>query len=98
MDDASKYLIEILEFYIFKLKKNGCTMEEINAATKALEENMNINGTISDFAEFYGVPETTIRTNIFKKMFAKPKRIVLYPFHKFIKIVPAKWRQKRPLG
>lgn len=94
MIDSSKYLIEILEFYIFKLKNGKCTMAEIESVTKAIEENTEIYGTISDFASFYGVPETTVRTNIFRKMFAKPLRKVLYPFHKFHKIVPSKWHKK----
>ena len=93
--DAKSYLIEILEFYIYKLETNGCTMGEIESATKALENDMQLNGTITDFANFYGVPETTVRTTIFKKLFAKPKRLVLYPFHKFNKIVPDKWHNKK---
>lgn len=92
--DASKLLSEILGYYKHKVDNNLCTMSEMEDALKALESNMEIHGTISDFAKFYGVPETTVRTNIFRKMFAKPKRKVLYPFHKFLKIVPDKWRKK----
>ena len=93
--DAKSYLIEILEYYIYRLKGDKCTMSEIQSATKVLEENMDVNGTISDFAEFYKVPEVTVRTNIHRKMFAKPKRVVLYPFQKFLKIVPDKWRSNK---
>ena len=95
MKNSKEYLIEILEYYIFKLKEDKCSMDEIESVTKAVEQNMEINGTISDFAKFYGVPETTVRTNIFRKMFAKPKRKVLYPFHEFLKIVPDKWRKPK---
>lgn len=95
MIDAKEYLIEILEYYVYRLKTGGCTMDEVNSATEALENNMRINGAISDFAKFYGKPETTVRTTIFKKLFSKPKRAVLYPFHEFIKIVPDKWRKDR---
>ena len=93
--DANKLLSEILGYYKHKVDHNLCTMEEMNDALKALESNMTVQGTISDFARFYDVPETTVRTNIFRKMFAKPKRKVLYPFHEFIKIVPDKWRSKK---
>ena len=95
MIDSKDYLIEVLEFFIFKLKRNGCTQAEMEAAAKTIQENMPIGGTISDFAEFYGVPETTVRTNIHRKMFAKPKRVLLYPFQKFVEIVPAKWRKPK---
>lgn len=95
MKSPKDYLIEILEYYIFKLKEDKCSMDEIESVTKAVEQNMEIHGTISDFAKFYDVPETTIRTNISRKMLDKPKRKVLYPFHKFAKIVPDKWRKPK---
>lgn len=96
--NAKEELLEILEFYKFKIKNNGCTMEEINSAAKMLEENLNISGTIRDFAEFYDVPESVIRTNISRKLIDKPKRKVMYPFHKFIKIAPEKWKNKLHKG
>lgn len=88
-------LIEILEYYIYKLKRNGCTMAEIESAMRAILENMEIDGTISDFANFYGVPENQIRATISRKLLAKPKRKVMYPFHKFAKIVPEKWSKRK---
>ena len=92
--DAKKYLIEILDYYKNRLQNDSCTMEEINAAAKALESNMEVHGTISDFANFYGVSESNVLANISRKLFAKPKRVLLYPFHKFIKIIPESWRKK----
>ena len=93
--DAKTYLLEILEYYKHKLLNNGCTAEEINSVTKTIQQNMEINGTISDFAQFFGVPETTVRTNINRKMFSKPKRRVYYSIREFLKIVPDKWLKKK---
>ena len=92
--DAKDELIEILDYWKFKIKRNGCTMEEIESAANMIKENMRIDGTIKDFAEFYGVPESVVRTNIARKMLDKPKRKLLYPFNKFIKIAPEKWHKK----
>lgn len=92
--DPKNYLVEILDYYKYKLLNGKCTMEEIRSVTDAIIEHTELDGTISDFAKFYGVSETTVRTNIFRKMFAKPKRVLLYPFLKFSKIVPDKWRKK----
>jgi hypothetical protein len=92
--DANKLLSEILGFYKYKVDNNLCTMDEMNGAIKALENNMEIHGTISDFAKFYGVSESNVRASIARKMFAKPKRVLLYPFHKFIQIIPESWRKK----
>lgn len=95
MKNPKTYLIEILDYYKYKLENDLCTMDEINSVTKAIEKNMDISGTISDFANFYGVSETNIRSTINRKLIAKPKRKLLYPFHKFSDIVPDKWRNKR---
>lgn len=92
--DANKLLSEILGFYKYKVDNNLCTMDEMNDAIKALESNMEIHGTISDFARFYGVSESNVRASIARKLFAKPKRVLLYPFHKFIQIIPESWRKK----
>lgn len=93
--DAKKYLIEMLDYYKQRLQNDSCTMEEINSVAKAIENNMEIHGTISDFSNFYGVSESNVRANIARKLFAKPKRVLLYPFHKFSKIVPDKWRKDK---
>lgn len=94
MIDSKKYLLEILDYYKYKINNNFTTMAELNSVVKILEENMQINGTISDFAKFYDKPENQIRATISRKLFAKPKRSVLYPFHKFAKIIPESWRKK----
>ena len=98
MLNAKNYLIEMLEFYLFKLKKDACTMDEINAAAKALEENMPVSGTIKDFAEFYNKPESAVRTVLSRKVFDKPRRILLHPFYAFAKSVPLNWRNNRNLA
>lgn len=92
--DANKLLSEILGFYKYKVDNNLCTMDEMNDAINTLESNMEIHGTISDFARFYGVSESNVRASIARKLFAKPKRVLLYPFHKFIQVIPKNWRKK----
>lgn len=94
MIEGNRLLSEILGYYKKKVDDNLCTMEEINAATIVLEENMKVYGTINDFAKFYGVSESNIRATIARKLLAKPERKLLYPFHKFVKIIPEKWRKK----
>lgn len=93
--DAKKHLVEILDYYKQRILSDGCTMDEINSATRALEQNMKVSGTISNFAKFYDVPENQIRATISRKLLAKPKRVLLYSFHAFAKIVPEKWREKK---
>lgn len=94
MIDSKDYLIEILEFYIYKLKSGKCTQQETDSAAKALVSNIEIDGTISDFAKFFNVSESNVRAVIARKLLAKPKRVLLYPFHKFLQIIPESWRKK----
>lgn len=94
--DAKRLLSEILDFYKYKVDNNLCTMEELDSVTKVLEENMNIHGTIGDFAEFYGKSKDAVNSVIKRRMVQKPKRnVVLYPFHIFAKLIPSSWRAKR---
>lgn len=94
--DANEILSEILGYYKYKVDHNLCTMSEIDGAIRALENNMEINGTISDFAEFYGKSKDAVNGIIKRNLVDKPKRnVVLYPFHKFRLKVPESWRKKR---
>lgn len=96
--DGKDILSEILAFYKYKVDNNLCTPEEINNASKVLQENMEMYGSIADFAKFYGVSEHNVRSTINRKLISKPIRKVLYPFHKFRKTVPESWRKhKQPL-
>ena len=90
--DIKKELRAILRYYDQRL--DSCTMQEVRSVYRTLVQNMEIEGTITDFAEFYGVSEGNVRSTINRKLAAKPKRKVFYPFHKFSKIVPEKWKKK----
>lgn len=92
--DVKEELRMILKFYEQRL--DGCTMREVKSVTNALMENMDIDGTLDDFAEFYGKSKDAVSSVIKRRMIEKPKRnVVLYPFHAFRKIVPSSWRRKR---
>lgn len=88
-----KTIRELFEFGIYKIDNNLCTPEELRSLERMTENNLELNGTISDFAKFYGVSESNIRVTINRKLMAKPKRMVFYPFHKFRKIIPDSWRK-----
>ena len=92
--DPTNYLVEILDYYKYKLVNGKCTMSEIQSVTDAIESNMEIEGTISDFSKFFDVPEVNVRATISRRLIAKPKRKLLYPFHKFFRVVPDKWKKK----
>lgn len=86
----------ILRYYDKRL--DSCTMQETKSVYRMFVENMELDGTIRDFAEYYNTSESNIRSTICRKLLAKPKRVLLYPFHKFMKVVPEKTRKKAKEG
>ena len=93
--NARDELIEILDFYKYKLMNNKCTMQEIESVKKTIIENMEVDGTIGDFAEFFGKSKDAVNGVIKRNLIAKPKRnVVLYPFHAFFKVRPKGWSHK----
>ena len=84
----------ILRFYDKRL--DSCTMQELKSAYRMFAENMELDGTADDFAEFYGKSKDAVFGVIKRNMFQKPKRnVVLYPFHVFRKIIPQSWRKPK---
>ena len=93
--DLKRHLIDIIDFYKYKNESDRCTMEEIESLTKTLEENLDISGTIEDFAKFYNQPRTNISSVIHRSLLNKPRRRVSYSFMAFSKIVPKSWKNHK---
>lgn len=92
--DFKAELRGILRYYDQRL--DSCTMQEVKSVTNMLMSNMEIHGTLDDFAEFYGRSKDAVSSVIKRRMIQKPKRnVVLYPFHAFQRIVPDSWRKSR---
>ena len=93
--DGNRYISETLGFWKYKVDNGLCTPSEIRSVEKALLENTELNASIEDLANYFGTSEQNIRTAISRKLLAKPKRKVLYPFQKFLRIVtPNMFRKK----
>lgn len=93
--DYQEELVRLLDFYKAQLQSGGCTLGAMMAFYEFLMQNLNLVGTVEDFAKFYGVSEDSVRHIISRYMVEKPKRRVFYPFHPFTKIVPRKWLNKK---
>ena len=89
--DVKQELLRLLDYYKTQLESGGCTMGAMLSFYQFLMEHINVVGTAEDFAKFYDIPESTIRSLLSRKMVQQPKRRVFYPFHEFTKIVPRKW-------
>ncbi len=94
--NAKEKLSEILGYYKYKVDHDLCTMEEIESAAKALESNMNIHGTVDDFANYYGKSKDAVNGIIKRNVIEKPRRnVVLHSFIAFMRRVPESWRKNK---
>lgn len=93
--DVQEELVKLLDYYKEQMKSGGCTMGAMLSLYGFLMENIDVVGTTKDFAEFFGIPESTVRSVIARKMIQKPTRRVFYPFHSFVKIAPRNWFKKK---
>ena len=91
---VKKNLKEAFQFGIYKLDNNLCTPAELRSLERMVEGNLEMDASIKEIAGFFGKPEVNVRVVINQKLIAKPKRKVLYPFIKFLKVVPKKWLDK----
>ena len=88
---AKELIQQMLDFYRYKLENDCCTMEELESISKMLQNNLEVIGTIEDFAKYCGKPEQYVRNVINRKVIDKPKRRVYYRFFPFIRNIPDKW-------
>lgn len=89
-----KLILEILDYYRYKIENDECTAEDMKTVYDALSKGVVCETTIKDLAEFYGQSENNVRNVISRKVIKKPRRMILYNFLDVIKIIPKSWRSK----
>lgn len=88
-------IIGVLEFFVRKLKRGDCPVAQVNAAYKAITENMDVFATADELSEHFGKSRVAVHGVIKRSMTAKPKRnITLYSLMNFIKVMPPSWRKR----
>lgn len=90
-DIAKKTINQTLDFLKYKVNSDACTAGDLDAILGMFKENLNIIGTVEDFAKFFNVSEQQVRNTISRRVTDKPKRRVYYRFPKVVKNVPDKW-------
>ena len=92
--DASlsrEMLLRAIGYLHYKVENDKLTVGEMRALVRFFCEGLNLEGTADDFAEFFGKSKNNVRVAICRNMTDKPVRKVLYPFSKFLKIIPRTW-------
>lgn len=86
-------LVATLRFWIRKIKRGECTIEQQQAVLDAIDSAGGALGTIDEIASFYGKSKDAVSGVIKRRYVGKPKRnVALYSLSKFMKIAPRSWR------
>ena len=94
-NNSKRLILDCIDYIRFKIDNDALTMDEADAISRTIQENLPLTGTISDLAKYYNTSETNIRATISRKLLDKPHRVLLYRFLPFHKVVPHKWKNRR---
>ena len=93
--EMEEITIDVLEFFIERLKDGSCPLSQLEAVYKAYAENMDVSATADELSRHFGKSKTAVHGIIKRNMTARPKRnITHYSFKNFIKVMPPSWRKK----
>ena len=89
-------IIDVLEFFVRKLKRGDCPMSQVNSAYKAITENMDVFATADELSEHFGKSKAAVHGVINRHgTIVRPHRnITHYSFKGFLKAMPSSWRKK----
>lgn len=88
---CKRVILEVLDYLRYQVVNDRCTMEEIRSFANTIENNLDIDCTVSDIAERYNQSPSNVRNALSRNLMPKPKRKVYYSFSKFIKYIPKRW-------
>lgn len=90
---CKRVIVEILDYLKFKVLNDDCTPAEIRSFANVVEENLDINCTAQDLANYYGQSQSNVRNVLSRNFMPKPKRKTYYSFSHFLKFIPKSWRR-----
>lgn len=90
-------ILEIIDYLRYEVANDKCTPEQLRSIYKMSAENLKLQATSEDLADFYGQSLTNVK-NVLHRNFipkeSKPTRRVFYDFVWFTSIIPKSWRKK----
>lgn len=88
-----KMILDILDYLRYQVYNDKCTDEELRSIYASMSENMRIDATAEDIADFYSVSENSVRNLPQRKPVPKPKRKVYYDFASVVRHKPESWNR-----
>lgn len=84
-------LLDIIDYLRYQIANDKCTSEEMKSIYSSIAENLSIDATAKDIANFYGKSEFCVRNLTQRTLVPRPKRQVYYDFLKVVKYKPKTW-------
>lgn len=90
-DDAKDILLCVLRRWEHDLIYNKCTPAQVKSLCDLVINNVDMDASLDEIAEQFGQSKNNVSNIIARRFIGKPKRVVLYPFQKILKIIPQSW-------
>ncbi len=90
-EEVKDIVLQVVRKWENDLVLGKCTPHQIKSLYNALINNIDMDASIDEMAEHFGQSKSNVSNVIARRFVGKPKRKVLYPFQKIIKIVPRSW-------
>lgn len=91
-------IIDILDYLKYQVKNDKCTTQQMQRIADLAKEELHMQGTLEEIAEFYGQSRSNVSNLISRRPMPKskrPQRRVLYDIGWISSLVPESWRRKR---
>lgn len=88
-------LCEFLDYVKFKVESDRLTADEVASLVQSVVDGCDLYATAKELARFYDQTEHNVRCVINRRLLAKPRRRVYYPFSAFAKVVPDSWKRRK---
>lgn len=84
-------ILDVLDYLRYQVVNDKCTPEELRNIKDNFVDNLEVDATIKDIAQYYGKTENDVSTVISRRI-SKPKRKVMYNFTWFARVMPKTWK------
>lgn len=85
-------ILDVLDYLRYQVVNDKCTPEELRNIKDNFVDNLEVDATIKDIAQYYGKTENDVSTVISRRL-SKPKRKVMYNFTWFARVMPKTWKR-----
>lgn len=86
-------LLNIIDFLRYQIENDQCTLAEMKSIHNLIVNNLDIDASTKEIADFYGESESNVR-NVVSRHYSKDKkakRKVYYNFAWVSSVIPKNW-------